>query len=271
MDSGIDLHEVAKAWPAGSTPPPMFNCGLGASEPVEHYLLARQAFAHHDDIRMIVYGYYDLQLSQAQPGGWDDLVGNRAMSYSVDPATAAALYAPGEAWQKWRFELIGAIPLLANHAQLWKLVEIFRRGLEDFGLPAERTNEFGRAEDFEEMAAPHLEYFKNVCRAGTAKPEPLVPAVRALIDLARAKKARLILVEMPMTSEHRTRYYDIPEYEAYRMHIQEALAKERVPYVGASDFAEDSGFDDGLHLNEKGAAVFSAKMAPIVAAALAQP
>ena len=81
------------------------------------------------------------------------------MAYSMEPSVSASLYAPGSAWEEWRFRLIGAVPALREHSQLWKYVELLRRDLQQIGMPKAKTNEFGRVADFQTVAETDLAQF----------------------------------------------------------------------------------------------------------------
>src|SRR5208282_3020984 len=61
------------------------NLGLGASSPVEQLLLFRYALARGMRPRLVVYGFYDFQLTAPNQFATGDLIGNRAMLYYVEP------------------------------------------------------------------------------------------------------------------------------------------------------------------------------------------
>jgi hypothetical protein len=266
MQSGFEGSSFAAAWPNREAVPTAFNAGLGSSSPVEHYLLADQTYRHYQPIRYLVYGFYDLQLTEPPSFAWKDLVGNRSMAYSVEPAKAASLYADGSTLQAWRFRLIGAVPMLRDHSQLWKYVEIFRRSLQEIGLPKAETNQFGRVADFQSVALPEQLAFEQRCASAVQESSPLIPAIKELLRLARDQNTQALFVEMPMTSVHRNLYYSTVEWQQYRRHLQQQLQAEGVAFSVASDWiTNDADFSDGLHLDKTGADIFSKRMAQVIA------
>jgi hypothetical protein len=262
MQAGFDPVAFASAWPSSTTAPSTFNAGMGWSSPVEHYVLAHQTLLQHPEVHYLVYGFYDFQLIAQEGFGWNDLEGNRAMAYSMEPDTSAALYAPGSAWEKWRFRAIGAIPALRDHSQLWKLVEFFRRDLQQIGMPENKTNEFGRVADFQSFGSPDLATFEQTGETAVTRSTPFVPAIEQLLETAREKKIRVVIVEMPMTPYHRNRYYATPTWQKYRAYVKEKIEAAGATYIEADDWApDDADFNDALHLNAAGAGLFSRKMA----------
>jgi hypothetical protein len=266
MEAGIDRAEFKAALPPGSELGNAFNAGLGWSTPVEHYLLARHAFAVHPKIPCVVYGFFDFQLTATPSDTWGELIGNRAMGYSTEPGLAAELYRPGSWLEPWRFRAIGAIPMLREHSQLWKFVELFRRELGGIGQPAEATDSFGRVADFEELSVPRQPEFDETCDAAVRSRAPLHPAIQALIRLAAEKQSRLVVVEMPMGLIHRRDGYASAAWGRYRDYLRQQLAAEGVAYVAAGNWVpDDADFRDGLHLNAPGAKLFSTRMAEVLA------
>jgi hypothetical protein len=262
MEVGLDPNVFVQALPPAQPPVCAYNIALGSTSPVEHFLLAREAYRKHAEIPHLTYGFYGLQLTENPGHGWDDLVGNRALGYETDPALAADLYAPGSAWEKWRFRCIGAVPMLRDHSQLWKYVELLRRALGQAGLPRERMNQFGRIADFARMAAPDPVKAERDCTAAMEQNAPLVPAIRALLALARERHSQVVVVEMPLATRYRLIYYETPVWRKYRDYLREKLAADGATYLVASDWvADESDFSDGLHLTPDGAKIFSARLA----------
>jgi hypothetical protein len=268
MQSGLSTESFASAWPDSNATPIAFNAGLGGTYPVEHYLLAHQAYLHHEPIPCLVYGYFNCELTQPPPFAWADLIGNRAMGYSTEPAMAASLYAPESMLECWRFQLIGAVPMLREHSQLWKYVEIFRRFLQEAGMPKAKMNQFGRVTDFRAVALPDLLKFKQDCEKSVQNSSPLIPPVQALLRLAHNQNTRVFVVEMPVSSAHRDSYYSTPAWQHYREYLVQRLQAEGATYVVASDWVpDDADFSDLLHLNQTGSDLFSKKIAHVIAAA----
>src|ERR1700739_2040919 len=82
--SGFD--EAAFNAGAGlSSPGGAVNLGLGASTPVEQLLLLRYALAQGLRPNLLIYGFYDFQLTTCDHFSIADLIGNHAMLYYVEP------------------------------------------------------------------------------------------------------------------------------------------------------------------------------------------
>ena len=268
MADSLDPHAFLAAWPPSQPTPSIYNAGLAQSSGVEHYLLARQAYLHHASIPCLVYGFYDLELTERPAYSWTKLTGNRAMAYSPADATlAASLYAPGSTLEKWRFNLIGAIPMLREHSQLWKFVELFRRQLGGIGRPPEKTTRHGRAADITKYIFPDMDRFSSDCEFAAQHSAPFIPPVQELLKLAQKDKTRVFIVEMPMISDHRDRIYATTAWQNYRAYLQQRCQEAGVTYINASDWVpNDADFMDNLHLSSTGADLFSAKMAQYLSA-----
>jgi hypothetical protein len=266
MAAGLNVKTFEAAWPGTPPPPVVANAALGSSETVEHYLLAHETFLHHEEIRTVVYGFFDFQLTDPPPFGWQDLIWNRAMVYTTDPDTAAALFAPGSASVKWRLRLTAWMPMLRERTHIWRYVELFRRSLGSLGLPPAENDQFGRVADFQEFMHDQEAHFQKTCAEKLAHSPDIVRPIEALIRLAHSHGARVVIVEMPLPSAHRKYCYSTPAWQEYRKYLQQKLAAEEVTYIDADDWESDSRFNDGLHLNGIGAKEFSTRLAQTLAA-----
>src|SRR5882724_2574789 len=101
VEAGCDPSTFREAWPAAPSAPKPVNIALGATSPVEHYLILKHALERPIHPKYLIYGFFDDQLNGPSRGDWADLVGNRAFSYYF-PDEAAGLYAPGSLFKKWQ-------------------------------------------------------------------------------------------------------------------------------------------------------------------------
>jgi hypothetical protein len=266
MAAGFNPDEFLQSWesnPAPARPATVMplNIALGASGTVEQLLLLRRAFSRDSDVNMVLYGFFDLQLTEKPTGGWSDLVGNRAMAYYVEPYFAADMYAPGSRLQSLQVGLISHVPMLVERLTLWANVEKTRRRIGEIGMPREKTNEFGRAGDFTAMEFADTGLFESLCTQFVKQHLPFTPSVESMIDQAQQHHAKFVFIEMPMPTRHRTRFYQSRAWDAYRSHTI-ALATERhCLFIDASKWVEEGGFADALHLAPGGAIVFSKRLA----------
>lgn len=265
VEAGCDLAAFQAAWPATNEPVAAVNIALGATSPVEHCLILERALRKPLRLKYLIYGFFDDQLNAPPRGDWSELVGNRAFAYYA-PAQAAAFYAPGSTLKRWQLEATERLPLLAERSSLWGKVERLRRALGDIGLPRHKTNRFGRVDDFAALEAKDIDSFNQRCGAILNRHVGFSPPIRELMRLAKEHGAKVILVEMPMPSRHRTVFYASPAWVQMRGALQTLAGDEQATYIPASDWVLDDGkFEDATHLNEEGARYFSARLAAAVA------
>jgi hypothetical protein len=265
VEAGCDLTAFSSAWPAkgGSLSP--VNLALGGTSPVEHYLILDQALRHPLHPKYVIYGFFDDQLNAPPRGDWSDLVGNRAFAYYF-PEKAANLYAPGSRLKEWQLRATGRVPLLAERSSLWGKVEMLRRRLEDLGMPRRPTNRFGRVEDFAALEAKDVPAFVQRCGAVVDSQTGFSQPIREILRLARARGAKVFLVEMPMPARHRQVFYSGPAWSELHAYLLTLAGQEQAVYVSASDWVkDDANFEDATHLNEQGAKIFSARLAAAIA------
>lgn len=271
MAAGGDISAFQSAWPDPNDPPAVVNLALGATTPVEHYLILKRALAQPVHIKYLVYGFFDDQLNAPVSGNWTNLMGNRAFSYYF-PKDAAAFYTPGSRWEVWKLWLIGHVPMLADRSSFWGKIELLRRWCGGLGMPKQKSNRFGRAADFAELEPKNVSNFTARCEAIVRGQKGFSPAVRGIFQLARAHGIRVFLVEMPMPSRHREEFYSLPAWADLRGYLQTLAARENAVYLSADDWVtNDADFEDAMHLNEAGAQLFSARLAVALAKRERQP
>jgi hypothetical protein len=199
-------------------------------------------------------------------GDWSDLVGNRAFSYYF-PKEAAELYAPGSRLKEWQLEFTAAVPMLSERSSLWGKVEQLRRKFEDVGMPKQKSNRFGRVQDFAALEATDVPSFNRRCSAVVTNRVGFSAPLQKIIELGREHGATVVLLEMPMPSRHRSVFYSSPAWGDLRSYLQTLARENHLVYMPASDWVkDDANFEDVTHLNERGAKTFSTQLA----AALAQ-
>lgn len=280
MTSGGDVAAFKSAWPGPkrggdasspnsatgasqpqADPPAPVNLALGATTPVEHYLILKHALEQPVRIKYLVYGFFDDQLNAPASGGWTDLMGNRAFSYYF-PKEAAAFYAPGSRWEVWKLWAVGHIPMFADRSSFWGKIELLRRWCGQIGMPKQKYDRFGRAADFAELEPRDVASFTKRCESVVRGQKGFSPAMRGIFQLAREHGVKVILVEMPMPSKHRDEFYSLPAWADLRAYLQSLAARENAAYLSASDWVpDDRDFMDSMHMNERGAKVFSRRLA----------
>jgi hypothetical protein len=266
MEAGFDAHTFSQSWDSGAPPGgqqkivPM-NIALGATGTVEHLLLLRHALGQEPNAKLVVYGYFDLQMTEKPTGGWSDLVGNRAMAYYVEPYFAANLYAPRSRMQLFEIRLIGQVPMLVERLALWARVEKMRRAFGQAGLPPIEATGFGRTSDFASMDSGDPSRFQSLCSQCVQQGLPLAPPVALMTDETNKRGARFIAVEMPMPTAHRTKFYNSTAWHAYQRYVQQLLTQQKCVCIDATMWIEDRDFADSWHLAHEGATQFSTRLA----------
>jgi hypothetical protein len=255
--SGFD--EVAFDSGAGlSAPRGAANLGLGACSTVEQLLLLRYALSHGVHADLVVYGFYDFQLTTPNRFTTSDLIGNHAMLYYVEPLYARRFYSLS-LHDSFQFRAMHSIPMFRERGAIWAKVEILRRAMAQQGMPAERTNRMGRAADFSLLESDNAEDFRLQSEASVNV--PLASSVSELLRQTHDLGLTIAVVEMPMRGEHRRLFYDTPWWSQYVSHIRNLLVPFNASYVDASDWIQDDAlFDDPLHLSTRGAAQFSQRL-----------
>jgi hypothetical protein len=271
VEAGCDTSAFREGWPAPQSAPKPANIALGATSPVEHYLILKHALDRPIHPKYLVYGFFDDQLNAPVRGDWADLVGNRAFSYYF-PDEAAALYAPGSALKRWQLRIVGHIPMLAERSSFWGKVELLRRAIEDVGMPKQQTTRYGRVKDFAALEAADLPSFNRRCQSILSEHSGFSLPIREIIQLTQQHGITIIFLEMPMPSRHRNIFYSSPAWSEMRAYLQTLARENHAVYLSASDWVQDDqNFEDATHLNEQGARKFSVKLAEILSRTAPQP
>jgi hypothetical protein len=237
------------------------NIALGSTSPIEHDLLFRRALALRP--ARLVYGFFDAQLTESPSVGWTDLFGNRAAAFYVEPDVAERFIADGDRWRRYEFRVLRHVPMFVERATIWARVERWRRWLKDLGMPEEAEGRFGRIADFAELEPLAPAEFRASCSIVVAARTPLSAPILDLLVEARRHGTAVQIVEMPQSAAHRTRYYDTPEWAAYRRYVEDEVRRLGATYVQASDWMPDTAFEDGMHLSAAGARTFSVRLASV--------
>jgi len=261
MEAGMDTSAFQSGWRDTARAPSVINLALGGTSPAEHSFILERALQRVDHPNYLIYGFFDDQLTGPQQGRLSDLVGNRALSYYF-PKQAAGYYSPGSKLRAWQLGFIGHIPMLAERSMLWSRIELLRRALGDIGLPKQKANRYGRVQDFAALEPKDAASFQERCESVVREQKDFSAPVRDIIQRSQEHGAKAILVEMPLPSRHRQTFYSSSAWQDMQRHLRSCAVKQHALYVSASDWIQDDDcFEDATHLNEKGAQLFSRKLA----------
>ena len=234
------------------------NFALGYSLPVEQLLFLRFALQHQMHPRIVIYGFYDLQLSTPVRLATRDFAGNRAVLYYLEPEYARQFYYLS-LHDRIEFEIMRHFPMMVDRGAFWAKIERLRRDIGQQGMPSERTNQFGRADDFALLEAKSDAEFASAC--DQASNEDLISPVLEIIRQGQDAGAKLVFVEMPMRPAHVKRFYETPAWEKYREHVRHIIEPKGVEYLDASHWISDGAlFDDPLHMGHQAAEQFSERL-----------
>jgi hypothetical protein len=261
VEAGLDAGAFQEGWPRGTIH--SRNIALGATYPTEHYLILKKALSGKVKPKYIIYGFFDDELNVPASGKWEELVGNRALSYYF-PDDAADIYKPGSTLKKWELRVASRVPMFSERSSLWGKVDVLREEFGGVGMPHRERNRFGFVQNFSALEASGIEDFNRRCNAA-ANGGFSVP-VEKIIQLAQEHGATLVLVEMPMPSRHRQTFYSTEAWSRLQRRLQSLAFEKHLRYISASDWVgNDAEFEDVTHLNEVGAKDFSAQLAKAIA------
>jgi hypothetical protein len=168
--------------------------------------------------------------------------------------------------QGFRF-LAARTTALGSYASLvWQKVHALQNRVTG---PAQRSNSFGALADMEalgrRMEANARERLTDTMRQPAAS--RLDPAFLDLEERARACRARLVLVALPMPEAYRQAVTESEPGGRYRSWLGERLPAQGAAFVDLTHpgWLRPESFADFIHLNADGAARFSTDLARVVA------
>ena len=252
------------AFDASMAPQPAvaFNAGLGASGTVEHLMILQRALHDEKQVKVLIYGFFDFQLTDAPSATLTDFFGNRAAAFYLDPALALRTYQMSPS-DRLEFDLFRHVPMVVERAGIWANVEKMRRAMGEVGMPPADTNRFGRVTDFALLEAHSPADFASQCELGQ-KAGLSQPVLQMIAD-AHARGAQVVIVEMPMHPYHQSHFYALDAWGKYRDHLQKLVEAQHATYLNAADWIGDPNeFADHLHLTSSGARDFSRKLAATI-------
>jgi len=243
---------------AAQSKSPAFNLAMGASSPAEQLLLLRAGLRAMSNVRLLLYGFYDFQLTDPVAFSSADLIGNHDILYYDEPEFARRFYRMSR-YDTAAFEIERRLPMLAERGAVWGKVELLRRAISQQGMPKEVRNQFGRAADFTLLEAKSRDEFEQHC--AVASQAPLNAPVAEIIHEAQERGIRVVFIVMPLPPRHVQLFYDTPSWTNYQQHIRQLLAASDVAYLDASHWIpEVTKFGDALHLSPEGAEEFSRRL-----------
>ena len=88
-------------------------------------------------------------------------------------------------------EITSHIPMLVERSSLWDKVELFRRHIDDIGMPKQKVNRFGRVADFNALEASDVPSFTQRCETIIQSRGGFSAPIQAMIKLAHQHGASI--------------------------------------------------------------------------------
>jgi hypothetical protein len=258
VEAGCDARTFEQSWTGSRVHAE--NIALGATFPIEHCLILQRALQSGARPRFVIYGFFDDELNTTPNGNFSDLVGNRALAYYF-PDEAGEMYAPGSVFKKWELRACAWLPMISERSSLWGKVDSAREKLRAIGMPRRERNRFGLVQNFSALEAADAQEFEKRCLSAAEKDLFSIP-VQNVIRMTRQHGSKLVLVEMPMPSRHRSVFYSTQAWSVLRERLRKLATENDLLYISAADWVtNDNEFEDVTHLNELGAKDFSDRLA----------
>jgi ribosomal protein S14 len=263
IECGIDTVSVEQTFRKAGRRCVAVNAGLPSSGMIEQLVMARVAFRHHA-VRALILGFVDQMMALDVVSKNSDLIGNRSMLYYQEPQLTLQ-YARFDPLDRVSFQMFRTSALLRERTSIWANVERLRRVMGSLGMPPEETNRFGRLADLALLEARDPQSFQAACQTVIQSGEFLSAPIAALLQQAREHGVKVFVVEMPVSSSHRERFYSLPVWEKFRAGTQAAVESAGATYLDASAWMPDGPLLlDHVHLSRPGGTEFSRRLATIV-------
>jgi len=239
------------------------NAAVLNTYPSEHAIVLGETLRLNPQARMIIYGFFDFRLTAVPAAKSDDLWGNRIIGLLLEPLKAQSLYTM-DLGSRIETVLFSKLPLFTDRATPYFRVEKARESLAKIGKSPAPA---GGATRFAQLEATSIENFNREALQQVSDRQPLSTPILEIIRQAKEHNARLVLVEMPASPEHVTRFYRSPSWAIYREYVRGLLKEHGVEFLDAGEwFPEQGFFGDELHLAPRGAQAFSQQLARSLAA-----
>jgi hypothetical protein len=262
LDSRIDAAALNMGGALRGVSFTPLNAALGGSDAYDQALIARYATQCHPGIHTLVIGFFDFQLTDERQVKPLDLTGNHmvAMDGRFPVSEVASIY-HFNAVEAAELRMLRAVPMAANRASVWKYVELMRRSMGDVGMPHQAKNSMGRAADFAALEADSPESFDRRAEVFRRDSSHFNASYEHIFAKAEQAQMQIVLVVMPMSPDHRSRFYARPAWKEYLGRLQELARQRGFSVIDAEDWMPDADeFADALHMTMPAASRFSSRV-----------
>ena len=259
LDGRLDADALNRGAATAGQAFRVLNAAFVSTSPPDQALLMDYATYYHPTIRTAVIGFEDFQLTEDIRFKPMELTGNHEIA--VDSHFPASSVASINQWgliERAEFRLLRLIPIVANRRNIWRNVEILRRSMGSIGMPPEATNSLGRVADFAALEPSSVSSFDEQAQAFIQDHSHFNTSYERVFADAAQHKLKVVLVVMPMSPEHRARFYSRASWQQYIVALR-TIAKERdFAVIDASAWMpEQSSFIDAVHMSQRGGSDFS--------------
>jgi hypothetical protein len=265
MAAGVDAAVLERTLRSQGVPVCVAPLALGAVGLEGQMMALRSYLATPRAPRLVILGV--AMLLPGDVSDPSDMVGNRAVELAWSKASDVRLYYPNYPLEDLdrgtRFLIERSSALTSYQSLLWFRAQELQDRLIHRGAPR-AANRFGLLSDMNALLGVFATNAESrLARADRWRNDPWFERIRAMVDRAGA---RLLVVHVPMTSAYRARVEASERWRSYAAWLEADLAAHGDEYSDLSSSADDSSFDDGIHLDARGAVVFSEVLGHVAAA-----
>jgi hypothetical protein len=262
LDGKVDVVALNQGSASSGVSFRPLNAALGGSDAYTQALLMRYAVRNQSDLKTLVVGFLDFQLTQNRPITPMQLSGNDlvAVDRRIPVSDVSEVYG-FNSLQTAELRLLRSAPMLTNRENAWKYVELLRRSMGQVGMPPEAKNGMGRVSDFAALESGSSEAFDAEAGLFSRDPSHFNPSYERVFSLAVQRRMRVVVVLMPMPPRHRSLFYSRPSWREYFDKVKSLARQRGFTVIDASEWLpQDSQFADTLHMSDPGATEFSRRL-----------
>jgi hypothetical protein len=266
LDQTVDEVALAQAGREARLKP--LNGALGGTRPPEQRLLFEYAVRTHPEIRTLVVGIYDFQITEPDRTQVAGLVGNRMVG--IDPrfpiSEVASVYGFGPV-DEVEIEALRLLPIVANRGNAlayvemmrrWRRVEQLRRSMESMGMLHVDPDRIAGADGIPVIESADVDKFDASARSFIEHPDHFNTSYEAIFDQASGAGMHVIILVMPISPFHLATYYSRPLWRDYLSALTKLAARRNIRVIDGSDWQPlPEDFDDHVHMSREGGHRFS--------------
>lgn len=263
IDRHLDAAEFASVAAQHGKDFRVVDAALGASLNPEQWLLFDYAVHQHAGIQTLIAGFNDALLTSEPVTHPMELKGNRLVAldkrFTIEQGFSAYNF---DSVEQIEFRLLRVCPLVRERANVWKYVELMRRGMGGMGMPEEKTTELGRVKDFESIELFIAENFPKEVGEFNNHPEKFNASYERIFNEAKARNIKVVLLLMPISPQHRAKYYSQPIWHEYMEKLRRLAESRGMTVIDGSEWVNgEENFEDPLHMTPAGIEIFSKRLA----------